>query len=73
MVKSPVLTMVRAPIDAPLAMVRSALLVLERLIFLLPINIKPKLFDEALIAPVIEIVPPVPPIAEILPKVIEPA
>ena len=41
MVKSPVLTTVRAPIDALLAIVRSALLVLDKLIALLPINTKP--------------------------------
>ena len=40
-VKSPVLTMVSVPTPEPDAMVRSALLVLDKLIALLPINIKP--------------------------------
>ena len=73
MVKSPELTIVSAPTDELLAMVRSALLVLDKLTALLPINTKPKLLAVASTEPVTVIVPPVPPIAEILPKVITPA
>ena len=71
--KAPVFTIVSAPTDELLAIVRSALLALDKLTALSPIITKPKLLELAEIAPVTEIVPPVPPIAEILPNVIAPA
>ena len=55
------------------AMVRSALLVLDRLIALLPRNTNPKLLALSETAPVIEIAPPAAPMAEVPPKVIDPA